>query len=654
MSKKKQRSQDKWDRGDKKAAYTPMKFKPRTERQAEAIEHFRKHQLNFAEGPPGVSKCVAGNTLIRTENGLEYIEDFFNEEMQEDTYKEFVTGIPTYKGLLKSSHKYFGGVKPTKIITLSNGVKIETSFVHPLMTINKDGQYEWKKAEEITEDDFLAVDRKSFCFPKQLRLNDGNLGFKFPEFMTDDFAYWLGIVCGDGGLSTRGRISFTSVDEALVSEFERISMDLFGLKMFQSKVDPITYSIYSTKLYDQLKNYEITCLSTDKKIPKQILKSPESSVKNFIKGLMDTDGFSSTRNGYVGIGLSNESMISVLQHLLFCFGISSVRSVAKTSHRDSFRLHITGSSARLYYDKIGFKLERKMCNAEKLPDVNNENLDVIYNIGGLITSAKREQKHTRAHHKDFYGYERGKGISYKKLKKIISVLKPSQFRDRLNSIVDDDFLWVRVKSIVDSENFVYDLTVPGEHMFVGNSIVNHNTFLACVHAMELFQKGVISKIVLIRPAVEAGKSLGYLPGTQEEKMYPYLLPIYDNLSKIVDNYVLEAMFENEQIEVLSPTLARGRTLDNSYMIVDEAQNLSKDHLRMILTRIGEGTWCFVSMDGGQIDIQKQNSCFSDMHLFRDRDDIGHFLFTKDDVVRSKLAQIVVNIYEEQLDNSGEL
>ena len=196
-------------------------------------------------------------------------------------------------------------------------------------------------------------------------------------------------------------------------------------------------------------------------------------------------------------------------------------------------------------------------------------------------------------------------------------------------------------------------TIRQNHLnFVVSPAGTGKTLLLCAAAMELFQKGRVGKIVLIRPAVEAGKSLGYLPGTQEEKMYPYLLPIYDNLQKITDHYVLESMIEQEQIEVLSPTLARGRTLDGAFVIVDEAQNLTKEQLRMVLTRAGEGTYYGVTMDGAQIDIKPENSCFNDLDIFRDVDGIGFVEFTNEDIVRSPLAKLVMDVYDNARKNGG--
>jgi phosphate starvation-inducible PhoH-like protein len=195
--------------------------------------------------------------------------------------------------------------------------------------------------------------------------------------------------------------------------------------------------------------------------------------------------------------------------------------------------------------------------------------------------------------------------------------------------------------------------IRGNHLnFLIGAAGTAKTILLCVIGMELFQKGRVGRIVLIRPAVEAGKSLGYLPGTQEEKMYPYLLPIYDNLEKIADKYVLDSMIQQEQIEILSPTLARGRTLDNCFVIVDEAQNLTKEQLRMILTRAGEGTYYGVTMDGAQIDIKSENSCFNDLEIFRGIEGIGFVEFTNEDIVRSPLAKLVMDVYDNARKNGG--
>ena len=196
-------------------------------------------------------------------------------------------------------------------------------------------------------------------------------------------------------------------------------------------------------------------------------------------------------------------------------------------------------------------------------------------------------------------------------------------------------------------------TIRKNHLnFVIGPAGSSKSFLLCVSALELYQKGLVNKVVLVRPAVEAGKSLGYLPGTQEEKMHPYLMPLYENMFKIVDEFVVQGMFETGDLEVLSPTLARGRTLDKAFVIVDEAQNLNKEHLRMILTRAGEGTYYGVTMDGAQIDIRPENSCFNDLDIFRDVDGIGFVEFTNEDIVRSPLAKLVMDVYDNARKSGG--
>ena len=178
------------------------------------------------------------------------------------------------------------------------------------------------------------------------------------------------------------------------------------------------------------------------------------------------------------------------------------------------------------------------------------------------------------------------------------------------------------------------------------------SFLAvalAVHA--LFQKQV-SRIILTRPAVEAGERLGFLPGDLQDKVDPYLRPLYDALFDLVDAERVTKMLEKRIIEIAPLAFMRGRTLGDAFIILDEAQNTTSEQMKMFLTRIGHGSKTVVTGDRTQIDLPRgQKSGLVEVQkILKDIEGIEFVYFTDKDVVRHKLVQMIVKAYEENEEN----
>jgi phosphate starvation-inducible protein PhoH and related proteins len=174
------------------------------------------------------------------------------------------------------------------------------------------------------------------------------------------------------------------------------------------------------------------------------------------------------------------------------------------------------------------------------------------------------------------------------------------------------------------------------------------SFLAVAMAVQdLFQKKV-SRIILTRPAVEAGEKLGFLPGDLQDKVDPYLRPLYDALFDLVDAERVTKMLEKRIIEVAPLAFMRGRTLADSFIILDEAQNTTSEQMKMFLTRIGFGSKAVVTGDITQIDLPRgQKSGLKEaQEVLGEVNGIDFIHFTKKDVVRHKLVQMIVEAYEE--------
>jgi phosphate starvation-inducible protein PhoH and related proteins len=173
------------------------------------------------------------------------------------------------------------------------------------------------------------------------------------------------------------------------------------------------------------------------------------------------------------------------------------------------------------------------------------------------------------------------------------------------------------------------------------------TFMAVAMALSALRANEVSRIVLSRPAVEAGESLGFLPGDIAEKVDPYLRPLLDALSDMVSPEKLKSMIERRVVEIVPLAYMRGRTLNNSFIILDEAQNSSKIQMKMFLTRLGQKSKAIVTGDITQVDLDRKSDSGLDnvLDLFKNIQGIEFVEFDKTDVVRHRLVMEIVAAYE---------
>ena len=173
------------------------------------------------------------------------------------------------------------------------------------------------------------------------------------------------------------------------------------------------------------------------------------------------------------------------------------------------------------------------------------------------------------------------------------------------------------------------------------------TWLAVGYAVSLLEQGVVERLILSRPAVEAGERLGFLPGDMRDKVDPYLRPIFDALNDFMDPRLVERGMQTGMIEVAPLAFMRGRTLSNACVLLDEAQNAASMQMKMFLTRLGENSRMIVTGDPTQIDLPHgQRSGLSEaISLLSGLEGIGHVIFQEGDVVRHDLVRRIVGAYE---------
>lgn len=180
------------------------------------------------------------------------------------------------------------------------------------------------------------------------------------------------------------------------------------------------------------------------------------------------------------------------------------------------------------------------------------------------------------------------------------------------------------------------------------------TYLAVAMAVRAFRNQEVNRIILTRPAVEAGEKLGFLPGDLQNKVDPYLRPLYDALFDMLGSENYYRFVEKGNIEVAPLAYMRGRTLDDSFIILDEAQNTTPEQMKMFLTRLGFNSKAVINGDATQIDLPsvKKSGLVEAMSVLKDVEDVAQIKFTEKDVVRHRLVQNIIKAYEQYYEKKG--
>ena len=214
-----------------------------------------------------------------------------------------------------------------------------------------------------------------------------------------------------------------------------------------------------------------------------------------------------------------------------------------------------------------------------------------------------------------------------------------------------DNVATRKKGLVRARNAAQDQYIRAlkrfELVFAEGPAGTGKTWLAVGHAVSLLEQGIVERLILSRPAVEAGERLGFLPGDMREKVDPYLRPIFDALHDFMDGRHVERGLQTGMIEVAPLAFMRGRTLTNACVLLDEAQNATSMQMKMFLTRLGEGSRMIVNGDPTQTDLPpgQKSGLREAIQLAGKLEGIGHVVFAEGDVVRHDLVRRIVAAYE---------
>lgn len=504
--------------------------------------------------PRGYGKCVSGDTLLLTDNGLVEIGSYFNYKKDgQESYIVSNIGIVNRNGEIESTNAgVYSGFKDTKIIKNDIGLEIEVSNNHPLLTVTKQGNLDWKRAEEITTNDYIVSRRGDNVWGKQTSLNidmdswlnsfGKNSRWKIekcicntPKTISEDLALIMGYLVGDGCLTRDNFITFTSKDEDMVNRFKYFFEDVLGLHVKQNTtIDYTVYGKYVREYFNQLGLKQVDAF--EKEIPKCILTAPKEIVASFVRGLFDTDG--SVTGEVIEFCTSSEKMSKQLQVLLMNFGIISRRrrKYNKTYETYAYILTITGEDRITYFDEIGFSCIRKQnilnqkINETRMKKSNtNKNIipnqkDKVNEIVNLIS--KDNNCRFAKGMKDYFGHIR-KGnnqLTYQKLGELLECDFGSnvELREHFEDLYNNNYFFSKVTEVTNSKNHVYDISVPKTNSFVANGIVNHNTL---IELLSLCITGVLTPdLTLSMSAQTLQASAGMFADKMAEikKFYPII------------------------------------------------------------------------------------------------------------------------------------
>ena len=313
-------------------------------------------------------------------------------------------------------------------------------------------------------------------------------------------------------------------------------------------------------------------------------------------------------------------------------------------------------------DKIEIKLE-PVDNSRLLNlcgPLNNNIKDIesrfdveINHRGNLFYFVGIKKNITIASHaiKDLYRKAENNDISQLMLKEYLdqpNILreKKSFFKDLNENYNSFNFKNYSIKIENSSQKIFYNSILKNDLVFSIGAAGSGKTFLAIGAALHCYELNLIKKIVLVRPAVEAGENLGFLPGDLSQKIDPYLRPMYDALNTIMGSQELNKMIDHNIIEVAPLAYMRGRTLNNSFIILDEAQNSTKEQMKMFLTRLGKNSKSVITGDITQIDLPNAFSgLVHALPIISNIKGVSVCKFNDDDVMRHPLVKKIIKAYE---------
>lgn len=286
-------------------------------------------------------------------------------------------------------------------------------------------------------------------------------------------------------------------------------------------------------------------------------------------------------------------------------------------------------------------------NIRLLEKLNDVSINYRGNIVKIIGQKNDIQETKITLEKLFYEAKQGIEIDEEKIKDTKSIISLTINNEKQ----DDFFIQTKKRKLVprsSNQRKYFELLNNNNIVFAIGPAGTGKTFLAVAKAVSYLQQGLVKKIILSRPAVEAGEKLGFLPGDLKEKVDPFLKPIYDALYTMMPFDQVEKKINKGIIEIAPIAFMRGRTLEDCYIILDEAQNTTHTQMKMFLTRLGKNSKMVIAGDKTQIDlIYKKNSGLIHAEtILKKIKDIGFIYLNKNDVIRHEMVKKIISAYEK--------
>ncbi|MCF7876421.1 PhoH family protein [Candidatus Bipolaricaulota bacterium] len=284
-----------------------------------------------------------------------------------------------------------------------------------------------------------------------------------------------------------------------------------------------------------------------------------------------------------------------------------------------------------------------------------ENFDaqIIVRDGTIkITGKEKEVKQIRSLFDELLEMiDAGQSLKHEEVKKLTRMAKEGQggeLKGVLSDVIQTTYWGEQIKPKSINQKEYVEAIREKDIVFCIGPAGTGKTYLAVAMGIEFLKKGKVKRMILTRPAVEAGEELGFLPGDMQAKVNPYLRPLYDAIYDMIPGEEFERLKEDGRIEIAPLAFMRGRTLNNSFVILDEAQNTTSTQLKMFLTRLGFDSKAVITGDITQIDLKSDASGLShDRKFLEDIPGIEFIYLTKTDVVRHDLVKKIIEAYEEE-------
>jgi phosphate starvation-inducible protein PhoH len=564
-----------------------VNIKCKNENQKLVIESIKNNEITIVSGLPGTGKAQPLTSKVLTPNGW--------VTMGEIKLNDYVT---TPKGdKTKVTGVYPQGLKDIYKITFSDGREVESCDEHL-----------WKVYYRQWADKYRVLSLRDVIDNHSKKIDDGRLYIPLIDSSNNEDVelpinpYLLGSLIGDGGM-TNNSLTFSNQDEEVLELVgEHLDERGYQLKKFKhGKYDYGITSINKIKTsgkkghYTNLFKLELGELnlygkkSENKFIPTIYKNSSKRQKLELIQGLMDTDGTTDTRRCSVSFSTSS----------------------------------------------------KQLCE---------DFVDMINSIGGITKIYEKSPTYT------YKGEVRNGLINY-----IISIRYPNpedlfMLKRKKNICKNYQYknLNLRIKNIeyVGKKESQCIMISDDNHLYVtDNYITTHNTYLACAEALKLIKsKPKYKKILLVKSVIQLpGEELGFLPGDLKDKLDPYMISFIDNFEKIIGESLTNKLRELGLIQIQPLAFVRGRSIDNTIIIIDEAQNISIQNMRTLMTRIGDNSKMVILGDVKQKDIKnpKNSSLEVVIDKFEGIDGFGCVsLRNPDDVVRNPVIKIIEKVFEE--------